>query len=348
MDTYERIMRPPRVFHPINSSVINAHLISRALDRKMIFDDLAKEKFRQLLARQLAFSQIELVTFCIMGNHWHLLVSLDTAQPNPLQDAPDDVFLDHLELIYSESEIQRIACQLATLRCGGFDQSAAKLRQKYLNRMRHIPTFMKELKQRFSRWHNRRYNRKGTVWEDRYDSVQVEDDEIAMRTMAAYIDLNPVRAGMVEDPKDYHWSGYGEAVAGIASARAGLTRLVKTECGDDSETETWGQVQAIYRCWLYEDGKEIRDEAGNVVRRGFSPEATEMVLNRQQGALAQPVLVKARLRHFTKGMAIGGKAFLEQIFERRREFFGPRRIDGARKIQGVRWGGLMALRDLRP
>ena len=43
-------MRPPRVFHPINSSVINAHLISRALDRKMIFDDLAKEKFRQLLA----------------------------------------------------------------------------------------------------------------------------------------------------------------------------------------------------------------------------------------------------------------------------------------------------------
>jgi hypothetical protein len=68
----------------------------------MIFDDLAKAKFRQLLARQLAFSQIELVTFCIMGNHWHLLVSLDTAQPNPLQDASDSAFLDHLELIYSQ------------------------------------------------------------------------------------------------------------------------------------------------------------------------------------------------------------------------------------------------------
>jgi len=89
---------------------------------------VAKEKFRQLLAQQLGFSQIELVTFCIMGNHWHLLVSLDTAQPNPLQDAPDSVFLDHLGLIYSESEVQKIGWQLESYRSGGFEESSAKLR----------------------------------------------------------------------------------------------------------------------------------------------------------------------------------------------------------------------------
>ena|GEM_PF-2989149 len=55
---------------------------------------------------------------------------------------------------------------------------------------------MKELKQRFSRWHNRRVGRKGPVWEDRYKSVQVEDSETALRTIAAYIDLNPVREGL--------------------------------------------------------------------------------------------------------------------------------------------------------
>jgi REP element-mobilizing transposase RayT len=340
-------MRPPRIFHPVNSSVINAHLISRALDRTMIFDDVAKEKFRQLLAQQLAFSQIELVTFCIMGNHWHLLVSLDTAQPNPLQDAPDDAFLDHLSLIYSDTEVQKIGWQLASYRAGNFEESAAKLRQKYLDRMRDIPHFVKELKQRFSRWHNRRSKRKGTVWEDRYKSVQVEDNETAMRTMAAYIDLNPVRAGVVQDPKDYRWSGYGEAVAGVASSRAGLTHLVKTECGDDSETATWDQIQAIYRCWLYEEGQEVRSDDGQVIRRGFSPQTSEMVINRQQGAIARSVLVKARVRHFTEGMAIGGKAFLEAIFQARRNVFPPDRIDGARKIQGVRWGGLMTMRDLR-
>ena len=46
--------------------------------------------------------------------------------------------------------------------------------------------------------------------------------------MAGYIDLNPVRAGIVTDPKDYRWSGYGEAVAGKEAARTGL-RLVLFE-----------------------------------------------------------------------------------------------------------------------
>jgi len=59
-------MRPHRIFQAVNSSVISAHLISRALERKMILDPIAKEKFRELLAQQCAFSQIELVTFCLM------------------------------------------------------------------------------------------------------------------------------------------------------------------------------------------------------------------------------------------------------------------------------------------
>lgn len=138
-------------------------------------------------------------------------------------------------------------------------------------------------------------------------------------------DLNPVRANIAEDPKDYRWSGYGEAVAGGEAARAGLTRLVKTEVGDGSETATWAQIQAVYRCWLYEEGQEVRDENGQVIRSGFSPETTEMVINRQQGALAWQVLVKLRVRHFTEGMAIGRKTFIEGIFQVRRNAFPPKR-----------------------
>ena len=50
---------------------------------------------------------------------------------------------------------------------------------------------MKTLLQRFTRWFNRTHNRSGTLWEERYKSVIVESG-IAARTMAAYIDLNPV------------------------------------------------------------------------------------------------------------------------------------------------------------
>jgi putative transposase len=40
--------------------------------------------------------------------------------------------------------------------------------------------------------------------------------------MAAYIDLNPVRADIVSDPKDYRWCGYAAAVAGVKAERTGL------------------------------------------------------------------------------------------------------------------------------
>jgi putative transposase len=43
--------------------------------------------------------------------------------------------------------------------------------------------------------------------------VVVENSVNALKTVAAYIDLNPIRAGLVEDPKDYRFCGYGEAVA---------------------------------------------------------------------------------------------------------------------------------------
>jgi len=167
--------------------------------------------------------------------------------------------------------------------------------------------------------------------------------ETAVRTMAAYIDLNPVRAGIVKDPKDHHWSGYGQAMAGNRPARDGLTRLDRAETGEDEGTERWPQAQAIYRCWLYEDGRELRDELG----RGIASEIVDRVLEREEGRLAFPVLATTRLRHFSQGLAIGSAQFIETVFAARREAFPARRIDGARKIRGVSWGCLHALRDLR-
>ncbi|NJL18862.1 MAG: hypothetical protein HC901_00610 [Bdellovibrionaceae bacterium] len=68
-----------------------------------------------------------------------------------------------------------------------------------------------------------------------------------MQTLAAYIDLNPVRAGLVDDPAEYRWCGYAEAMAGVAEAREGLASAVfAQEYGLDS----WRKVIARYRaCW---------------------------------------------------------------------------------------------------
>ncbi|MFO1530645.1 MAG: hypothetical protein U1F77_13170 [Kiritimatiellia bacterium] len=80
--------------------------------------------------------------------------------------------------------------------------------------MYNLSAFMQSLNQAMSEWFNRRYRRIGPLWAGRFTNVLVEAADHVLLAMAAYIDLNPVRAGIVNDPKDYRWSGYGEAVAG--------------------------------------------------------------------------------------------------------------------------------------
>jgi hypothetical protein len=78
---------------------------------------------------------------------------------------------------------------------------------------------MKTFKQRATQSYNTRHGRKGTLWEERFKSILIQGHSgNALATVAAYIDLNPVRARIVSDPKDYRFSGYGEAMAGSKKA----------------------------------------------------------------------------------------------------------------------------------
>ncbi len=104
---------------------------------------------------------------------------------------------------------------------------------------------MKTLMQRFTKWFNRTHARSGNLWEDAFKSVIVEDG-VAAKTIAAYIDLNPVRAGMVKDPAEYRWSSYGEAIGGGAKgngkkARAGLVRALRAHQGGGADAALWAK-----------------------------------------------------------------------------------------------------------
>jgi putative transposase len=66
---------------------------------------------------------------------------------------------------------------------------------------------MKALGQRYVQYVNRTYRRSGTLWEGRYRSSLIQEDAYLLACQR-YIELNPVRAGMVSHPADYHWSSY--------------------------------------------------------------------------------------------------------------------------------------------
>ena len=75
----------------------------------------------------------------------------------------------------------------------------------------------------------------GHLWESRFKSVLLEGSRETLIKVCAYVDLNAVRAGLVEDPKDYRWCGYVEALAGVGSAREGLQHLVRDETAKREE-----------------------------------------------------------------------------------------------------------------
>jgi len=70
-----------------------------------------------------------------------------------------------------------------------------------------VPRLMISLGRRYVQYINRRYHRTGTLWDSRYKSSLIQADEYLL-CCQRYIEINPVRATMVDDPGDYRWSSY--------------------------------------------------------------------------------------------------------------------------------------------
>jgi len=66
---------------------------------------------------------------------------------------------------------------------------------------------MQALGRSYVRYFNNNYQRTGTLWEGRFKSCLVEEENYLLQVYR-YIELNPVRAGMVETPAEYKWSSY--------------------------------------------------------------------------------------------------------------------------------------------
>ncbi|MDR2674906.1 MAG: transposase, partial [Opitutaceae bacterium] len=180
------------------------------------------------------------------------------------------------------------------------------------------------------------HHRYGTLWAERFKSVLLEPKGRVMETIAAYIDLNCVRAGLATDPKDYRFCGYAEAVAGGKSARAGLAHII-------GEGRHWPAVQAAYRESLFGKGSAPKEHAAAI-----SPEQFEQAL-KSKTRLPLATILRCRIRYFTDGAVLGGQAFVAQHLAHYRRKLHRRRHSAPRPLPALTdWGGeLTALRGLR-
>jgi len=320
------------------------HVMSRTACGQYLFDDKAKGIFIEMLIKQAGFCGIDVLAYCVMDNHFHLLVAVPepgepggAGEPGEISDAE---LLRRYGLLYNTPDCPPSSASPAVLAklLEANEEDGQALRTRILARMHNLPVFMRELKQRFGIWYNHRHQNKGTIWAKRFTSVVVESSREALTTVAAYIDLNPLRAGLVSDPADYFYCSYGAAMRGRREARRGY---VKVFCGEVK----WNELLPDYRMILYGKGATSKGSAKKD-RGRVDAEQLERVLE-SGGRLPLSEILRFRVRYFTAGSAIGSDAFLEDVGEQWKIRHGMVRKRDAYPMRSGEWGSLRTFRNLQ-
>ena len=203
------------------------HLIARVTNREFLLEtDGKKSRFIDFLYRSLDFSGVELGTYAIMDNHVHLFVRVPEAR-----ELDDAEILRRISVLNGENRAKTVRERWESWQESGQEICYKADRARYLRRMYDVSQFMKTLKELFTMWYNRTYRHVGTLWTDRFKSVLVEDGDYAKR-VHVYIEANPVRAGIVDNPTDYCWSGIGAAKRGDPVAKQGQALLAGERGGE--------------------------------------------------------------------------------------------------------------------
>lgn len=207
------------------------HLVSRIAHRVYFLKDDERSDFLEIVRRSAEFTGIRLLGWCVMGNHFHLLVFL----PAP-QNLDECEVLRRYGVLKGAEAADEMRKTLAGWREEG--ESGERRASGWLDmqraRMYDVGSFMKVAKQWFTVEYNRRNAHKGTLWESAYFDHIVARSVKDMAECLAYIHLNPIRAAVSDRFDGYVWSSYSAFRKGEPVATAGM-RFVYGEAVPDGE-----------------------------------------------------------------------------------------------------------------
>jgi putative transposase len=219
-------------------------------------------------------------------------------------------------------------------------------------KLSNLSEFVREIKVGFTRYYNKRHNRRGYFWGDRFKSVIVEKGETLINCLA-YIDLNPLRAGLVERPEEYRWNSLGYHV--------------QTGNKDDFLSLDFGLLEfgildaeerlKRYRRYVYEAGAVDRPEKGNppeeyaplsqVNSTGQARVIGDKILEKERNRefeLSRSDRFRYRTRYFTDSGVIGSKDFVSKTYLRFKHHFNSKNEKKPKPINGL--SGIYSLKRL--
>jgi putative transposase len=295
------------------------HVISRITGQDRLLGPNDKEYFLQLLERFASGFFVQIHSFAILDNHFHILL---TGLNLDAQQASKKELLQRYQRLYpKEFEPPPGSYRPDGTLVPDEDNGIERLRE----RLGSVSRFVQELKQTYSRWYNKNNNRKGYLWSDRFKGVIVQKGE-AQLLCSAYIDLNAVRANIVGKPEDYRWCSLGLRVRAPKRARKLLTWFpVSHEDAWENIglVKTFHSMKAMewYRVFVYQSGgKKLENEDKVIIPDQLVSDVADF-----HGKLGIGEKLQYRLRNLSEGIAIGNYSFIAEIQKKyARKFIRPR------------------------
>lgn len=310
------------------------HIISKVAGGGLIFGDEDKEYFVNLMTKLSRAYYVNLISYTVMSNHFHILLSnsdeaVRTATREDLiskykagfgdnAEPPEGSYIkDSFEIDYDE------------------DGGTERLRR----RLGSVSRFVQDLKQRFSKWYNRQHDRKGYLWGERFKGIVISKGEPEL-ICSAYIDLNAVRAGIVKRPEDYRWSSIGLRARNRSHAEKILDKIIISEekVVTSVDKKTGRVVQSVerrdkvvshrfYAGFVYESGLIEKEGTARI-----SDGVYDDVFGAARGLLKRLGVgdaLRYRFRNLSEGIAFGSYKFISDLQEKLgRVFIKPRGVFG--------------------
>ncbi len=298
----------------INDETAVYHVMSRTALDGFLLGDTEKDFMLDLIRRYATLYFVEILGFCLMGNHFHILVRMFPEY----KFTDDDIKKRYVEFygderVFADGIIPSLRVKLSSL-----------------------SEFMREIKVGFARFYNRQNNRRGYFWGDRFKSVIVENGETLIHCLA-YIDLNPLRAGMVERPEQYRWNSLGYHIQTNNQNNFLSTDFGLKEINVKSKKERIRR----YRRYVYEAGSLNQPEKGNV------KVIENRVLEKERSKefeLSKSDRFRYRTRYFTDSGIIGSKEFVSTNYQRFKNLFESKHEKKPKPIKGS--DGIYSLKRL--
>jgi len=273
---------------------------NRVIGGSFIFGDKEKQHFLNLMFEGQKRHAYRIIDYVLLENHYHCILEIP-----PPEEMTRETVLEKWRTFKKNPE----AVDPGDLVLDAFKE-----------KIHNLSFVVGNFEQRFVQWYNLRKGRLGSLF-NRFDSVIIGDGH-ALIALMAYITLNPVRAGIIVDPAEYHWCGYAQRLGKgqLIEHDIDLVKYVHRSLQLPPQIMKLPQKRQLQLLWKYFRIRLLRAKpkdfhAGDGKVNGkYCCDRTMADKLEENGkslelSLADHFMLKVRFA--TKGIAIGSESFIE-------------------------------------